>query len=301
MSEGIIFDIKKYSIHDGPGIRTTVFFKGCPLHCPWCHNPEGQSSKPEIMVRSYRCLKDCTECLSVCEERALTKVDQALIIDREKCDACGKCVKVCSSEAIVTVGRKMNAQEVMQEVEKDMIFHDDSGGGVTFSGGEPLLQSDFLSALLIQAKEKKIHITVDTCGYASSATLDKISDKVDLFLYDVKMIDDQKHKKFTGKSNKLVLRNLKTLAQKGKKVIVRIPLIPGVNDDEENIQKTAKFIQSLKNIKHISLLPYHKLGQDKHKRLSKKKFQDFNLPRQKDIGWIKKKLEDYGFIVTIGE
>jgi len=301
MSEGIIFDIKKFAIHDGPGIRTTVFFKGCPLHCPWCHNPEGQSPKPEIMVKSYKCIKDCTECLSICEKRALAKVDQILVIDREKCDACGKCAKVCLSEAIETVGRKMDAQEVMREVEKDMIFHDDSGGGVTFSGGEPLLQPDFLSDLLTQAKEKDVHTTVDTCGYASSTNLEKIGDKVDLFLYDVKMMDDQKHKKFTGKSNKLILSNLRKLAQKGRRVTVRIPLIPGVNDDEENIQKTAKFIQSLKNIKHISLLPYHKLGQDKHKRLSKKKFQDFNLPRQEGIDRIKKKLEGYGFMVTIGE
>jgi pyruvate formate lyase activating enzyme len=301
MNEGIIFDIKKYAIHDGPGIRTTVFFKGCPLRCPWCHNPEGQAPEPEIMLKSYKCIKDCSECLSVCEERALTKADQALVIDREKCDACGKCAKVCSSEAIEIVGRKMNPQEVMEEVEKDIIFHDDSGGGVTFSGGEPLFQPDFLSALLIQAKEKDIHTTVDTCGYASSATLEKISDKVDLFLYDIKMMDDQRHKKFTGESNKLILSNLKKLAQKGKRVIVRIPLIPGVNDDEENIRKTAKFIQSLKNIKHISLLPYHKLGQDKHRRLSKKKFRDFNLPLQESIDRIKKRLEDYGFIVTFGE
>lgn len=301
MEEGIVFDIRKYSIHDGPGIRTTVFLKGCPLRCPWCHNPEGQSSKLEIMIKSYRCLKDCSECLSVCEKGALLKVDGTLVIRREKCDVCGKCIQVCNSEAIEIIGKKISAEEVINEVEKDKIFYETSGGGVTFSGGEPTRQPEFLDALLTLAKERNFHTIVDTCGYALPRVIEKIANKVDLFLYDLKIMDEKKHRKYTGQSNKLILQNLQKLAKKGKEIIVRIPLIPGVNDDEENIQKTAEFLQSLKNIRQISLLPYHKLGRDKYKRLDRKNIQEFDIPKLEVVEQIKKKLENVGFIVSVGD
>jgi len=205
MIRGTIFDIKKYAIHDGPGIRTTVFFKGCPLRCRWCHNPEGQSSKPEMFVRPSRCLKECSECLSVCEREAISRTEISPVIDRERCNSCGKCAEVCPAEAIEVVGRQMSVQEVMAEVEKDMIFHDESGGGVTFSGGEPLLQPVFLSTLLEKSKEKDIHTTVDTSGYASFEIMEEIAKNVDLFLYDLKIMDEKKHKEYTGKSNKVIL------------------------------------------------------------------------------------------------
>lgn len=302
MVKGTIFDIKKYSIHDGPGIRTTVFFKGCPLRCGWCHNPEGQLAKPEIIVKPYRCLKGCDACLAVCEREALSKANKSLIIDKRKCDACGKCVDVCSSEALEKIGQKVSVQEVMGEIEKDMIFHDESGGGVTFSGGEPLAQPDFLNALLEKCKENDIHITLDTCGHAAWKTLEKVWDKVDLFLYDLKIMEEKKHREYTGQSNRLILENLKKLAKKGKKILIRIPLIPGINEDEENIQASAEFIRSLGNIQEISLLPYHRLGKDKYKRLRRRNsFPSLDLLSEERIKKIKKAFLDYKFNVTIGE
>jgi pyruvate formate lyase activating enzyme len=301
MIKGTIFDIKKYAIHDGPGIRTTVFFKGCPLRCRWCHNPEGQSSRPEMFVRSSRCLKECSECLSVCELKAISRTEMSPVIDRERCNSCGKCAEVCPAEAIEVVGRQMSVQEVMAEVEKDMIFHDESGGGVTFSGGEPLLQPVFLSTLLEKSKEKDIHKTVDTSGYASFEILEEISKNVDLFLYDLKMMDEKKHKEYTGKSNKVILENLKKLLKKAKKVVVRIPLIPGINDDEKNIQETAEFVCSLKRVQQISLLPYHNLGEGKYKRLERSYIQNVPLPSKELLEKVKKKLTDYGFDIRTGD
>lgn len=301
MITGIIFNIQKYSIHDGPGIRTTVFFKGCPLRCPWCHNPEGQSPKPELALWSSRCLKECQECLVVCDRMALSKRDSLLSLDKDKCDLCGKCAEVCPSRAIEIAGRKLSVEEVMEEVEKDLMFHDESGGGVTFSGGEPLMQPEFLCALLEESKKNGIHTTVDTCGFVPPDVLDKIYDKVDLFLYDLKIMDDEKHRQFTGGSNKIVLENLKRLDEKGKEVIVRIPIIPGVNDDEKNIEETLDFLRSLKNIRRISLLPYHDLGKEKYKRFTLPyKIGSIQPPSREVMEKIKKKFESSGYQVTIG-
>ena len=298
--KGLIFDIKRYAIHDGPGIRTTVFFKGCPLRCPWCHNPEGQEPKPEIAWHFKRCPRECRDCLSVCPENAIKKIGKSVKIDLSKCDLCGKCSDICVYEALEIVGKERTVQEVMNEVEKDRIFFENSGGGVTFSGGEPLMQPDFLEALLEQCKKRNIRTALDTCGYDSSETLEKISDKVDLFLYDIKLINDKKHKKYVVASNSIILENLKKLSKKGMKIIIRVPLIAGVNDDDDNIRKISEFLLSLKNLKQINLLPYHKGGAEKYKRLKKKNpphsFMATSVERTKKI---KNMLEDYGFLVKI--
>lgn len=301
MKKGMIFDIKRYAIHDGPGIRTTVFFKGCPLRCQWCHNPEGQLGEQEIVWHRSRCPEDCKACLSFCPQEALDKKGRVLTIDRSKCDLCGKCQEICAYEALELIGREVLVREVMEEVEKDRIFFENSGGGVTFSGGEPLMQPEFLGELIDECHERSIPVTVDTCGYASPDILRRISEKDPLILYDVKIIDEERHKAHTGVSNEIILENLKILAKSGKDVVARIPLIRGINDDDRNIHKTAEFLFSLKSIKQINLLPFHKGGLDKYRRLGRKGPRpSFKPSTHKRIEKIKKIFEDYGFSVKVG-
>ncbi len=301
MMKGLIFDIKRYAIHDGPGIRTTVFLKGCPLRCPWCHNPEGQEPRPEIAWYSKKCPKECKDCIGICPKKAIKREVKSIVIDLSKCDLCGQCSDVCAYEALEIVGKEKTVHEVMEEVEKDRIFFENSGGGVTFSGGEPLMQPDFLEVLLQACREKDMQTALDTCGYAPQETLEKISDKVDLFLFDIKLIDNKKHKEYVGASNKLILENLRLLSREGNKVIIRMPLIAGVNDADENILMTAKFLQELKSIKQINLLPYHKGGAEKYKRLKKKHSpQNFMAVLAGRTKKIKKLLESYSFVVRVG-
>jgi pyruvate formate lyase activating enzyme len=302
MSEGIIFDIKKYSINDGPGIRTTVFFKGCPLRCPWCHNPEGQSFFPEVMLRPSRCLVDCSECITVCEPRALSKPGVALSLERDKCTLCRMCADVCPAEAIEIAGRRASVGEVMAEIEKDRIFYEESRGGVTFSGGEPLAQPDFLAELLAACRKKGLHTTVDTCGFAPAEALGRAATLADLFLYDLKIMDEKKHDDMTGQPNSVILKNLRSLVGRGKAVIVRLPLVPGVNDDDQNVRAVAAFLRDLGGISEVSLLPYHKMGLEKHKGLEKKgRAGVFSTPTSERVEKIKTDLESAGFSVRIGE
>lgn len=301
MSKGIIFDIKHYAIHDGPGIRTTVFLKGCHLQCQWCQNPEGQKFEPELMIREYRCAKECNACVSACPQSAVSKNENLLELDKEKCDLCGRCVEICVYEALEVVGRKVSVKEVAEEIEKDKVFYEESGGGITFSGGEPLLQPDFLGALLDEMKEKQIHVALDTCGYISKEDLEKITDKVDLILYDLKIMDEEKHKRYTGVSNKIILENLQIISDKEKEVTVRIPLVSGINDDDRSIQMFIEYLCPLKNIRQISLLPYHRGGYEKYRRLRKEKnLKIFHPPSEERIMKIIKTLEDSGFTVKTG-
>lgn len=302
MKTGLIFDIKRYAIHDGPGIRTTVFFKGCPLRCRWCHNPEGQSITPELTFNENRCIEDCNECLESCEKGALSRANHHISIDKKGCNLCGDCVEACVTEALELIGREKTIEEVVNEIEKDMIFYDQSQGGVTFSGGEPLLQPKFLDALLTECKKRNIHTTLDTSGNASFEVFEKIVDKVDLFFFDIKMIDEEKHREMTGVSNKLILENLRKLAEDENPVVIRIPIIPGINDTEENIPKTAEFIAALRGVEYVSLLPYHKVGRQKYKRLNRTYLEErTQSPSQEKIKKIKKKFEEVGFTVKIGE
>lgn len=299
---GIIFDIKRYAIHDGPGIRTTVFFKGCPLKCRWCHNPEGQSMEPELGFRESRCIEGCDLCLRECPKGALSRGNHEIAIDREACDLCGDCAEVCPSEALEIIGREKSAEQVLWEIEKDVIFYDESYGGVTFSGGEPLLQPEFLHTILQGCRERGIRTAVDTSGYTSFDVFEKIDDKVELFLYDLKIMDDKEHRVYTGVSNRLILENLKKLSERGARIIIRIPIIPGVNDSRARITHTADFITSLKRIQSISLLPYHKTGKQKYKRLNTPYLMENTaLPAREKLKEIKKQLEDAGFQVKTGD
>ncbi len=268
MTTAFIFDIRKYSIHDGPGIRTTVFFKGCPLVCWWCHNPEGQSSSVELMYRENRCIR-CYSCVDVCTQNAILVNGEKVETNVEECIVCGTCTEVCYAEAREIIGKEMSVNQVMKEIESDFPFYEESGGGVTFSGGEPLLQNEFLLSILKACKEKGIHTAVDTCGFAQWNVIDQIRDFTDLFLYDIKLINDSRHKHFTGVSNELILKNLRKLSERGNNMIIRIPIIPGINDDKETLNQIIVFISELKNIQSIDLLPYHHIGIDKYRRLHK--------------------------------
>lgn len=265
---GIIFDIKKFSIHDGPGIRTTVFFKGCPLSCWWCHNPESQSLGREMTFRETRCIR-CGACAAVCAQGAISAGGGVPSTDRERCILCGDCVTACYAEAREIAGREMTVAQVMAEVERDVVFYDESGGGVTMSGGEPLFQPDFLLAVLRACKEREIHTALDTCGFAAWETLDSVREYVDLFLYDLKLMDDARHRAFTGVSNAPILYNLQALAAQGHDVILRVPIVPGINDDEENLRQIGAFAMTLPGLSRVDVLPYHRAAADKYERLNR--------------------------------
>jgi pyruvate formate lyase activating enzyme len=299
IKRGVIFDIKKFAIDDGPGIRTTIFFKGCLLRCWWCHNPEGQLLTPELMYRRTRC-DSCAECVRICPEEAIACSLKRISINRNHCNLCGKCCQVCPTGALAIAGKQVSLKDVLREIDKDSIFYDESQGGVTVSGGEPLLQLDFLKALLTECRDRDIRTAVDTCGYASHGVIDKISDKVDLFLYDIKTTDEKKHVKYTGVSNKPILENLRRLAENGCNIQVRFPIIPGINDDKENVTETAEFMASCR-IKNISLLPYHRAGIEKYKGLSRTyKLKKIQTPSDQDLNLIKEELEAFGLKVRIG-
>lgn len=226
--KGVVFDIKRYALHDGPGIRTTVFLKGCPLHCWWCHNPEGILEFPQEVVKFKGAEKAGTE----------------------------------------IIGREMTVDQLMEEIEKEVVFYDQSGGGVTFSGGEPLMQLDFLKEMLTVCKQKDIHTAVDTSGYVSFDRIESIKPEVDLFLYDLKIMDSDLHQKYTGSDNHLIIKNLKILDKRGIKTIIRFPIIPGITDTKNNVNEMMEFLKHFKNINEIDLLPYHRFAEKKYLRLN---------------------------------
>lgn len=297
---GIIFDIKKFSIHDGPGIRTTVFLKGCPLSCWWCHNPESQNPQPELVFWESRCIR-CGACLEVCDHGAISWDGEVTATDRGKCTLCGDCVEACYAEAREMVGQEMTVAQVMEEIERDLPFYDQSGGGVTFSGGEPLLQRDFLLALLRACQERAIHTAVDTCGFASWEKLDSVRRHVGLFLYDLKLMDDARHRKFTGVSNELILENLHMLSARGHDIFLRVPVIPGINDDEESVRRIGTFAAALPHLDEVDILPYHQAAAEKHRRLNKVYgLPETRPPSDERMAEIAQILEEFGLQVKIG-
>jgi pyruvate formate lyase activating enzyme len=297
---GVVFNIQRFSVNDGPGIRTTIFFKGCPLHCPWCHNPESISPSREIALRTDRCIR-CGDCITVCKNNAVYSENGFYAIHRELCAKCGECVEVCVSDARAVIGNEMTVEGVMTEIQKDLIFFNQSGGGVTFSGGEPLLQHEFLLALLKACRQEKIHTTVDTTGFTSATILKSIAKYTDLFLYDLKVFNDAKHREFTGVSNQLILENLRLLTEWKKKIVVRIPLIPTINDDEESIRSLGSFVGSLQTIQEIHILSYHRSGIEKYQRIgSEYKMASLVTPDQESLQSVVRNLNQYVPHVIIG-
>lgn len=301
METGLIFDIKRYSINDGPGIRVTVFFKGCNLNCAWCHNPESISHKVEKLYSVNRCIR-CGACTAGCSQGACVLTAEGIVTDYELCRICGKCADVCPTTASEISGRYETTENILKIIEKETVFFDKSEGGATFSGGEPLLQPKFLFELLDGCGRKDIHRAVDTAGLINSETLLEAARRTDLFLYDFKMFAPERHKKWTGVSNEKIKENLVLLAETGAEINIRIPLIAEVNDDEENISKSAEFISKLPGEKKkINLLPYHNIAQQKYRKLGREfNIHELEEPPKERVAEAAAAFESYGLQVKIG-
>jgi pyruvate formate lyase activating enzyme len=311
---GRFYDIQGFSVQDGPGIRTTAFLKGCPLHCPWCHSPESQSFKPQLSWISMRCLgiDACnSRCIMACPERAIelgpksvkpgTDEELQLIhVKRDLCTDCGLCTEKCYPEALYICGKDYTVDEIVTRLLQDRRFYEKSGGGVTISGGEALCQIDFVVEVLKRLKAEGIHTALDTTGYADWSVVERTVPYVDLYLYDIKHMDSAKHKAATGVPNEKILDNARRLAAAGKKLQIRIPVIPLFNHDEPNIRATAEFCVSLGDaVTVVQLLPYHNLGVTKYLRISDKPVAEATPPSDEYIQHLKAVMESYGLPVTI--
>lgn len=268
--KGIIFNIQRYSIHDGPGIRTTVFFKGCQLRCFWCQNPESQRKEAEVFLIRNNC-RLCGRCVAVCPTGASSLMEDSSTIDRSKCIGCGKCVEVCPGEARKLVGAYVTKDEVMREVMKDAKFYENSGGGVTLSGGDPTAQPEFALSILRSSKEVGLHTVLDTCGYVAWSTMKRLLEYTDLVFFDIKAIDTKRHRAATGRPNRLILENAKRIAGY-RPMRVRVPVIPNFNDSPEDVRAIARFVREELGEIEMDLLPYNKLGEVKYARLGKTPF-----------------------------
>lgn len=277
MDSGVVFNIQRFSIHDGPGIRTTVFFKGCPLRCFWCQNPESQAGRPEILLDRRKCTL-CGACHTVCRQGAIRLEADGPAFDRGLCGACGRCAAVCPNEARSLSGRRLTAEEVLREVLKDRKFYEKSGGGVTLSGGEPLAQPDFARLIFRLCKQAELHTTLDTCGYAPWPALERVLEDVDLVFFDIKHLDPVKHREATGQDNRLILDNARRLSKR-KPMRIRIPLIPGFNDSAAAVCGIAAFAEDELGCRDIDLLAYNRMGEVKYDFLD---LSGVPLPSQSD-------------------
>jgi pyruvate formate lyase activating enzyme len=300
MSQGTLFDIQHFGVHDGPGIRTLVFMKGCPLRCSWCCNPESHSGMPQVRYIRFRC-KACHRCAEACTQGAITPINDSVLIDYENCRACTSrtCLDVCYHEALNLTGYSLDPKELLAIVLKDLAFYRNSGGGVTFTGGEPLSQPDFLLESLRLCKEAGIHTAIETCGYGRRSDLEKIAPYTDLFLFDIKIINPDIHLRHTGQSNDIIIRNLDYLAKEHKHIILRFPLIPGITDTEENIGEIIGLMKKL-NLEEIQLEPYHTLGESKYEEFGIEKNQpglveNYNFP----IDVLKQQFRNHGIICEL--
>ncbi len=296
---GIVFDIQRFSVHDGPGIRTVVFLKGCPLRCRWCSNPESQCATSELLYTAARCLR-CGQCTARCPESALSLTDSGIMVDRSQCTLCGQCVAGCPGKALRIAGRLATVDEVLAEVERDRVFYRHSGGGMTLSGGEPLSQADFALALLMAARAAGLSTAVETAGQADPCTVRRVLGATDLILYDVKHMDPHKHRLWTGVTNKDILQNAELASQLGVQMIVRTPVIPGFNDDPSDIVAIGRFALGL-GLNQMHLLPYHSYGAGKYASLGRAyALGDVAAPSADRMEILRSALQSLGLQVRVG-
>ncbi len=297
MADGIIFNLQRFSLHDGPGIRTTVFMKGCPLHCWWCHNPESIDPYPQLLFAPWKCI-GCRSCLPGCPEGAISIPEDKPVIDPVRCRRCFSCAERCPTEALEKAGRQVTVDELFAELSRDRVFFEESGGGVTFSGGEPLLQVEFLARIMELLKGENIHTVIDTSGQAAWKSVEKVLPWTDLFLYDIKILDTEKSRKYTGVSGELIRNNLERLLAAGANLRVRIPVIPSINDTPENIAAIGRLLSFCGN-PQVELLSYHSLGESKAERLGKEyRLPDLKAPSKDKMMEIAAGLKKYGLTVT---
>jgi pyruvate formate lyase activating enzyme len=289
----LVLSITRMTVHNGPGIRTLILFKGCPLRCLWCSTPEAQKDEAEIALYPDRCIR-CEQCVPVCPTNAINLTGETVNINRATCNNCGKCAHVCYTEAIKLLGQEMTIEELLTEVKKDAIVYKHSRGGVTISGGEPLLNPEFTQELLQAFKEENISVGVDTCGHVPWTSIEKVLPYIDFFLWDIKHMNDEEHRKFTGVSNKLILNNARSVSERNIPLYIRVPLIPGYNDSEENIRATCEFARDLSSLVNIDLLPLHHLGKARYDSLNLAyPIADIPLITDSDLHNIKRLVESY--------
>jgi pyruvate formate lyase activating enzyme len=298
---GLVFDIKRFAINDGPGIRVTVFLKGCPLSCRWCHNPESISPDVQKMYTVGKCI-GCGECVRICPMEACELTPEGIVTEMEICNACGMCADVCPARATEMSGRYYSVSELLAIIEKERPFFDESGGGVTFSGGEPLMHPLFLNEMLDACGRLGIHRAVDTSGLAPTRILLETARRTELFLYDLKLMDSARHRQWTGAGNRRILENLQVLAETGAEIQVRLPLIGGVNTDDDNIDATASFVAGLAGKpKLINLLPFHNVAEGKSKKLGKASGSGvMRTPDKADLERIMERFSHYGLTAMVG-
>lgn len=299
---GIIFDIKKFAIHDGPGIRTTVFFKGCPLECSWCHNPEATHPEAELVWFENKCIR-CGICIDTCPNDAHELLpNRSRVYHQDQCTLCGACIEVCHAEALVMEGREVTVEEVMVELRKDMPFYEDSGGGITLSGGEPTLQHKFALALLKQCQSEGLHTALDTAGQTPWRILERMLRYTDLVLFDIKHMHSASHRQHTGVPNENILANLTHIGDCGVPIEIRMPIVPGINDSRETIESAAAFLADVKNITRVVLLSYHRLGEAKYGRLNRDayKLEDVEPPGPDRMQEVAEWVRPYGLDVHVG-